>query len=272
MKSLFVGWDQFKTIVSENIIEGRGPLLFRGQSNSNWVLETSFHRNSNGITFEEYFGMMERLADQVGTIEKRTIEISTGEGLASFLAHLQHNGYPTPILDFSLSPYIAAFFAFSEYSMKTDFVSIYMFDYLKWLSHYSQVYDYETNDPHVSVLNPKLNGNMKQYNQFGFYYLFTNLKDIEGHFDAHENETKQYLVKFNLPIKDRLYAVLDMENMGITRHSLFGTTESWCAMMNEIFFLRSNGGKGALEHLKKINELNLLSSPRLRTEIESDKG
>jgi len=32
----------------------------------------------------------------------------------SYLAHLRHNGFPSPLLDWTQSPYVAAYFAFAR--------------------------------------------------------------------------------------------------------------------------------------------------------------
>jgi hypothetical protein len=42
-----------------------------------------------------------------------------------YLAHLRHNGFPSPLLDWSRSPYVAAYFAFS--GARSDNVAIYVY-------------------------------------------------------------------------------------------------------------------------------------------------
>lgn len=256
-------WDQYKQKITNHIRLNLGPRLCRGHASSKWNLITSYHRNPNGVDFESYFGLLNGFADQVETICGKKFDTKKETELSSFLSFLQHHGFPTPLLDFTLSPYIAAFFAFSDYSVLDDeFVSIYIFDFMKWLTDYKQVYTFDSDTPHVSVLNPKLGGNIRQYSQQGFYYIFSNVTDIEEHILLNQKPNRMYLSKFNIPVTERLIALADLDAMGINHHSLFGTVDSWCRMMKDSFFTRSINGKGAMDGIKEIIDLNIRTKPK----------
>ena len=108
-------------------------LLFRGQGDGGWKLETTLERNGyRTMPLNEYY----RLITRIGTCRwsvhliKTPIydpEVMTGfsdrEALFApnrfpsgihyeYMAYLRHHGFPSPLLDWSRSPYIAAFFAF----------------------------------------------------------------------------------------------------------------------------------------------------------------
>src|SRR5262249_24504589 len=50
-----------------------------------------------------------------------------GQGIKAYeyLAHLRHNGFPAPLLDWTRSPYVAAYFAFSK--PQHEYVAIFAF-------------------------------------------------------------------------------------------------------------------------------------------------
>jgi hypothetical protein len=99
-------WHEFKLYLphfSEN-------WAFRGQASAEWILNnaierTDFIRFHNGI--EAHF-----VAEFQRGARNYLSKDETPEHLIEWLALMQHHGAPTRLLDFSKSPYIAAYFAF----------------------------------------------------------------------------------------------------------------------------------------------------------------
>jgi hypothetical protein len=256
MREQTITWKEFKLLVGDHIAAKRGPRMCRGQSNSSWSLVTSFHRKRNGLTLATYFSLLPDLADWIGSIEARHIEVADPEIRGSFLAYLQHNGFPTPLLDWTLSPYIAAYFAFSEINdiePQTDDVSIFVFDHPSWVSSWKQTYDYFVADPHVTILKPKAMGNLRQLNQQGLLYTFTNVDDIQQHITLHEKAKRQiYLSKYRLSVKERPIAMVELEAMGINAFTLFGKADGICRWFKEAVFRSDQVGKGPTERLSEF--------------------
>lgn len=244
----------------DHIKDKKGPRLCRGQADSRWKLRTSFHRgNVRQLDFKNYFEkLVPYLADAVETLEGRVIDVSNPVVNGSFLAYAQHHGLPTPLLDWSYSPYKAAYYAFStieDSNPSSDYAAIYVFDYLKWIKKYKQVYNFLDENPHVSVLQAMSKGNHRQIYQQGTY-IFTNLDDIEEHIISHEKQDGEvYLTKYLFSVKEKPLIMDELEIMGINAYSLFGGADGMFRYFKESVFRADSVGATPADRLKIMMEL-----------------
>ncbi|MBI4296160.1 MAG: FRG domain-containing protein [Chloroflexi bacterium] len=121
----------FVSIVKERV-DTKRSWVFRGQKRQacetngkwKWLLETSFERACNrfGVT-----GAEERvkLEDKMMREFQRRLHIYTSDipdnsSPDEWLSLMQHYGAPTRLLDFTYSPYVAAYFAFECAEPETD--------------------------------------------------------------------------------------------------------------------------------------------------------
>jgi len=232
MEYIDLTWRQFKEEVCKQISIDK-KYIYRGQSNSNWKLETTLHRTRQFRTpkdIEFYFDhIIPYVHEVVATWDGIIRDLNNNYELAQFVAYLRHHSFPTPLLDWTYSPFIAAFFAFDEidhYSPQHENVCIYCFDQASWVNTFKQSYDYRDKNIHVSSLQPTSIGNPKQLLQQGVF-LYTNLEDIESHIRHNEKHNK-YLYKYKLSCRERPQIMRELRLMNITRMQLFPSLESVC--------------------------------------------
>jgi hypothetical protein len=88
--------------------------VFRGQSDSEWSLETSFEREGKKHNLNSYYYKTcesNIISDFKRQAKKYIHHPPADEDLIDWLAYIQHYGGPTRLLDFTYSFYVAAFFS-----------------------------------------------------------------------------------------------------------------------------------------------------------------
>src|SRR5271170_1725885 len=85
--------------------------LFRGQ-NKPWRLRTPFHRFGRADMNRFASVDVPALHRNLSARTKHVFKLDNQEEYGAFINLVQHHGYPTPVLDGTYSPYVAAFFAY----------------------------------------------------------------------------------------------------------------------------------------------------------------
>jgi len=209
-------WEEFKSryrsILSiKNRLYRDNSFLFRGQMNSEWKINSSFDRQGFEINKHSdllnYFESNLRI-HQHPLIEKQNYNI---ELLTAFA---QHSGLPTRLIDWSKSPYIAAFFAFSDViqnNFKGRLCSIYALN--------KNSIDIKKDKKGLQFIEiPYDNINKRLSNQLGQFTLSkhdeNNLEDYLYRIGV-EYKNNDSIWKFNIPISCINDALLDLDLMNI---------------------------------------------------------
>ncbi len=235
-KSKVVGremsWKQFKAHVARI---SKSKYLFRGQKEP-WRLRTLFHRRGRYRISNFIQNDVKLLHQRLSAITSHYFDLNVPEQNGAFYNLLQHHGYPTPLLDWSFSPYVAAFFAFRDLPIKykgKGRVRIYVFDNDAWQKKYRQIQNINPPYPHLSVMSFIAINNPRLVPQQAVTTV-TNIDDIEGYVQELELESKNtYLSAIDIPANEREKAMLDLRFMGITAGSMFPGIDGVCEELRE---------------------------------------
>jgi hypothetical protein len=118
--------------------------VFRGQCNASWRLETTLERETSSETYSmhQYFEIIKKVRPKLPTPITWSWEILDSpeyanwfyhrnflwlNGLMAYLVYLRHHGFPSPLLDWTKSPDVAAYFAFQNVNSEVEAVAIFAF-------------------------------------------------------------------------------------------------------------------------------------------------
>ena len=237
-KSRVFDWNRYKKHVSG--LESR-RYLFRGQEKP-WRLRTKFHRSGRAELSRFLNQDIQTLHKHLSARTKHIFNLLIPDELGAFFNLVQHHGYPTPLLDWTYSPYVAVFFAFWRISNlnalkgTTDQnVRIFVFDQKQWRQDFNQPLVLNAISPYFSIMEPLAIDNERMILQQAVSSV-TNIDDIENYIKSKESPKKKYLYIIDLPVGERKKVIRELDCMGITAGSLFPGLDGACEELKERFF------------------------------------
>ncbi len=141
-----------------------------------------------------------------------------------FMAYLRHHRFPSPLLDWTHSPYIAAFFAFNDFKSQKD-AAIFVY-----IEHFGTKGFWET-EGRISTFSSNIKTHKRHYVQQSKYTICTKKEDDKNYFLNHEqvfskNSTHQdFLIKYTIPASERQSVLRKLDLMNINSYSLFQNEE-----------------------------------------------
>lgn len=248
-------WEEFERELQElrgahqDVSEASGSgsvLLFRGQRNACWLLNPTLERERKRMLFRDYYRLIHRIHPQIETLTEKEwpipdyqeversvrgydeFSLALGFGRCpayAYMAYLRHHGFPSPLLDWTRSPYVAAFFAFSRAEAESnERVAIYILSESAFKVH-------GNNFPVVFRYGPYVKTHRRhvlQQSEYTLCLIFDGEWRFERYDTVFEDGHRQQGIcwKFTLPASERAKVLTLLDEFNLNAFSLFGSEES----------------------------------------------
>jgi len=218
-------WEEFSNIVTGRIFN-TSNYIWRGQRSTEWLLESTLDRmlkksdNNDSLRHLKSF--------KIGTKGRGGLNLENTESDDEWWAAGLHNGLVTPLLEWTISPFIAAYFAFCEGGNQQERRAIYAFAQRVALVINKELKmknpGTSEDDLFVKYINPSFESNSNLANQCGLFTKSPTGVDIEqwvrGNFSV-VSKAKVILLKLTLPSAERTTFLKALNRMNINKSTLF---------------------------------------------------
>jgi hypothetical protein len=214
---------------------------FRGQADARWSLHTTLERRSQRITkVHAYLRLITEIKSAVEVFTGHDFTMPTAKEIEercrqydlfqwflldaiTYMAHLRHGGFPSPLLDWTSSPFVAAYFAFSR-ARDADEVAVYAY------RERPNNMKLEAGElPNIFSFGPRLKTHKRHFRQQSRYTACLQFQNnAEWSFVPHEkiygqkNDRQQDLLwKMMLPAAERQKALRYFDKFNLNEFTLF---------------------------------------------------
>lgn len=233
-------------------VSGEAPeLLFRGQADSAWPLTTTLERTGcERMSFDDYYRLAVTrvrpaveaftnvawdvpdydfaLADSFRTDRELFSSLKfPSVGFYPYMVYLRHHGFPSPLLDWTWSMHVAAFFAFRTIGT-AEKRSIYVYCERPQGGKGGAV-----GEPAMRVIGKYVRTHARHFRQQSDYTICAAFDKnfagwyFHGHGPVFWNRGRQdYLWKFDLPSTERIPILKSLDEYNLNAFSLFDSQET----------------------------------------------
>lgn len=214
-------WDIFVSTINQICSESNG-YIFRGHSSDKWLLESTLDRKLKEINSEfsndaSYEFIKNKLLNKFKYSTRGLIDSDIPQNTYEWWELGQHFGLWTPLLDWSRSPFVAAYFAISGEKKDGE-------EYCVWALSTKAIEEKGSNgaDVNVELYDPISSNNPRLLRQQGLFTIDKHLNDIESWVSTNfQEEHGVSLYKIILKNIDSAKALVLLDKMNISDSTLF---------------------------------------------------
>lgn len=240
-------WQEFREAVETyrpGLNRSGANTLFRGHSSAGWELLTTLERKvPNEMSIYEYSRQALRSANEIASHSGRKWDILTGDDLSDFAIHnandsfpslpsypymvyLRQHGFSSPLLDWTESPLIAAFFAFCSSEALDEDVAVFAYNQ-------GAVRSGRVGQPMIHQQGPFVDTHQRHFVQQAWYTICTRWVEGRGHVLcrhedalAESDADQDMLVKITIPASEKGSALEFFKDANINHFTLFQTEDA----------------------------------------------
>lgn len=268
-------WSDYKKLVDE-LSEN---WAYRGQANAEWLLENAIERTD----FIQLYKGIE--ADFVAEFQRGARNYlqkdQTPEYLIEWLALMQHHGAPTRLLDFSKSPFIAAYFAFEHcvasadqhiaiWAVNVNFLRIQALDCFQDLfgaeleqsgnriteAVFEKIF-FQNSCSLIFPVEPFRMNRRYSLQQSIFVSTGNSFEPFMKQLGFLKNKIEKAVIKIELPTVLQKEVLRDLQRMNLHRASLFPDLDGYAASLRLRYNSMRSSEELLAEQLQKIEKNNL---------------
>ncbi len=271
-------FDKFNSLITQ--MENRAHLsvyditmIFRGQAKSEWTLKPTLLRSlseSKKLQFSEIvdleFKELENFRKCAHLFHKTSL-IRDEDTILDWWTLMQHYGSPTRMLDWTISPYVALYYAVSE-KFDTD-GAIWFLVVWNLIEKTKQLYEKQCNPPKEDYEKIARDPNAKpithvyargvltdrMINQQGLFTVYHNVLEDHAYsignvLNKYDNK-KNWLWKIVIPKEHKIRFLARLHAMNITGASLFPGADGIGRYLNELMHIESSHNIPEIKSMQK---------------------
>src|ERR1700688_1435200 len=278
--------------LAKNFPDKPPDLLFRGHGDSSWSLQTTLERaECGGMSFDEYYRLtVHRVRPAVEALAGATWDVPDYDhpmeqafrsdrelfslrrfpsvSFYRYMAYLRHHGFPSPLLDWTSSMHVAAFFAFRATGKAARAIYVYCERPIGFKGG-------AVCEPAMRPIGKYVRTHARHFRQQSDYTICAAFDEEFGgwRFHPHDavfwNRGKQdYVWKFDLPSTERIAILKSLDQYNLNAFSLFDSQET----LLETMWLREQISESGALQMKPPSEVRLPFTSRKLAGMLKERG